>query len=143
MKLAVWCLMSFAAALIAHARAEEPPASTVRGYFAALEHKDFRGALSLTSGQALDRTRGLLGTLASEAARHHADVELKVRQLTLAERTPDDGGVTVDVHFDIDVIGKRWIFRRVARKLSGDAQFVVDVPPSSPPHIVDILGKIE
>jgi hypothetical protein len=143
MKLAVWCLVTLAAALFAHARAEEPPASTVRGYFAALEHKDFRGALSMTSGPALDRTRGLIGTLASEAARHHAEVELKVQKLTLAARAPDDGGVTVDVHFDIDVIGKKWFFRRVARKLSGDAQFVVDAHPSRPPHIVDILGKIE
>src|SRR5262249_22530724 len=139
MRLAWLVLLLILAAPVA--RAEQAPAQAVRGYFAALEHKDWDRALALTSGPALDRTARMLGTLTTEARRHHADFELKVRALRVDERAPAEVGVPVDVRFEIDVIGKKWIFRRLARKLTGYAQFIVE--GESPPRIVAILGKID
>src|SRR5579871_6368092 len=121
-----------------HARAEAP-AETVRGYFAALEHHDFTRALALTSGEAMKRTARMLGALHREAAQHHAEVELKVQQLQIAERA-SGGTAQVDVTFDIDVIGKRWFFRKVARKLTGTAHFYVAT--AAVPRIVAIEGQL-
>jgi hypothetical protein len=104
---------------IAVGHAQEP-ANLVRGYFAALEHKDFSRALSMTAGTAQACTANMVGTLERQAAEHHADVEVKVQRLEVG--SPSNPGM-VPVRFDIDVIGKKWIFRRLARKLSGTATF--------------------
>jgi hypothetical protein len=95
------------------------PSATVRGFFSALERKDYNRALDLTSGEAQARTAKILGALEHEAAQHHAQIELKVKRLEMAVEDVS----TVKVHFDIDVIGKKWLFRKLARTLSGSAQF--------------------
>ena len=138
MKLAA--LLLTASALAPYAARAEAPADTVRGYFQALEHKDFGRALALTEGDAMKRTARMLGTLYREAHAAHADVELKVQKLELAEQK-GEGTIPVEVTFDIDVIGKKWIFKRVARHLTGTAQFYVATASPSP-HIVAITGNL-
>jgi hypothetical protein len=138
-------LLPLVAAPTATAVATESIApGVVRGYFAALERKDFGRALSLTAGSAQERTEHMVGRLNSEAAQHHAQVELRVRSLSVAEQpaAADAESVSVLVNFDIDVIGKKWIFRRVARRLSGTAQFFVE-KETAQPRIVAILGRLE
>lgn len=122
-------------ALASHAWAQEPCA-LVRGYFAALEHKDFARAIRLTEGAAQARTQHMVGTLQQEAAQHHAEVELKVQQLDVRPHT--DGKVKVS--FNIDVIGKKWCFRKVARTLAGIATFKVAINGD---HIERIDGQLE
>src|SRR3954454_24999519 len=115
----------FAQALVVSALAvpmaasAQEPAAVVRGYFAALEKKDFGKALSLTQGSAQQRTTNMVGELNQQAADHHAEVELEVKKLNVKTSTGDN----VTVEFDIDVIGKKWFVRKVAKKLSGQAQF--------------------
>ena len=91
----------------------------VRGYFAALEKKDFNKALALTNGAAQQRTANMVGELESQAAQHHAQVSLKVQKLDVKPAGNDH----VTVNFAIDVIGKKWFMSKVAKKLSGQAQF--------------------
>jgi hypothetical protein len=118
------------------------PTSPVRGYFAALDRQDFGQALALTDGNAQARTSRMVSTLQSEAARHHARVEVKVTRL--AVRSPGAAlpgrGVPVPVQFHIDVIGHKWFFNKVARVLEGDAEFYVD--PNRADRIVDIQGNL-
>ncbi len=116
------------------------PSATVRGFFDALEHRDIPRALALTDGDAALRITELLGHIDAEAARHHAQIELKVRSLRLDERAPDDGVVPVQVSYEIDVIGKKWIFRKLARKLVGTAEFLVD---GRAPRITAIVGRLD
>jgi len=124
--------------LSVHAQGALSAPSVVRGYFAALEHKDFHRALSLTAGAAQERTALMVGTLNREAAQHHAEVELHVTKLEVANPAPAPNGTApVQVSFDIDVIGKKWIFRKVARRLTGQAQFYVAAD-----QIVAIDGRI-
>ncbi len=113
-------LPALGGSLGAHAQCRLAPA-VIRGYFAALERKDFGGALRLTTGGAQARTAHMLGTLERQAAAEHADVELRVRRLDLS---PASVG-PVQVTFDIDVIGRKWLFHKVARTLRGTARFLV------------------
>ncbi|MCU1277967.1 MAG: hypothetical protein JWM53_1513 [bacterium] len=129
------------AAPVARAHAESSPGAAVRGYFQALARQDFGGALALTAGAALARTSHMVDTLKSEAAAHHARVEVKVTNLDVrAPGAPDARGVPVPVAFHIDVVGHKWCFSKVARKLDGEARFYVD--PSRPDRIVAIEGKL-
>jgi hypothetical protein len=116
------------------------PAAAVRGYFAALGRNDFQGALSLTLGAAQERTARMVGTLRQQAAAHRARVELRVKSVEVSPSTAREAGgaVPVDVKFDIDIVGRKWWFSRVARKLAGHAQFYVDDQ-----RIVAIEGKLE
>jgi len=123
-------------ALASSSHAQEP-AALVRGYFAALEKKDFNRAISLTAGAAQSRTQHMVGTLQKEAEQHHAEVELKVQKLDVS---PTDDGQHVKVAFNIDVIGKKWVFKKVARTLSGTAEFKV---ADSGDHIERIDGNLE
>jgi len=125
--------------VLAHA----DPAATVRGYFDALGKNDFPRALSLTAGEAQLRTAHMVGTLKQQAAAAKARVELKVKKVEVLPSPPPgaDGTVPVVVQFDIDVVGKKWIFSRVARKLAGRAQFYVAA--AEPSRIVAIEGRIE
>jgi hypothetical protein len=91
----------------------------VQRWFAALESKDFPKAIALTAGAAQERTEHMVGRLVSEAAAHHADVEVKVKHLDVH----DEGGA-VNATFDIDIVGKKWFFRRVARTIAGKARFL-------------------
>jgi hypothetical protein len=111
-------LVVSALAVPAAASAQEP-AAVVRGYFAALEKKDFTKALALTNGAAQQRTANMVGELESQAAQHHAQVSLKVQKLDVKPAGNDH----VTVNFAIDVIGKKWFMSKVAKKLSGQAQF--------------------
>jgi hypothetical protein len=139
MKLAA-LLIASSLFLPAFARAGNPSV-TVRSFFDALEHKDFDRALAFTGGDAALRITRLFQHIDAEAQAHHAQVEVKVRSLSIAERAPDDSGeIPVEVSYDIDVIGKKWIFRKLARKLTGTAQFYVD---ASEPRIVAIIGRLE
>jgi hypothetical protein len=123
-------------------RATSAP-DTVRGYFAALEQRDFRRALDLTAGTALERTNHMIDRLASEAAAWHAQVEVKVRSLHVEPAgAVGEQPVPVDVSFDIDVIGRKWMFRRLARRLTGTARFLVD-EAAAQPRIVAIVGRID
>jgi hypothetical protein len=45
------------------------------------------------------------------------------------------------VKFTIDVFGKRWIFQKLARTISGQAQF--ELAANSPLRITSIDGKLE
>jgi hypothetical protein len=123
--------------------ARSPSIATVCHYFEALNRNDFGRALSLTAGAAQTRTQQMLGKLKHEADAADAEVELHVRRLAVAERPAAQGGVPVDVVFDIDVVGKRWFFSRVARRLAGTARFLVEPPPSSAPRIVAINGALK
>jgi hypothetical protein len=117
---------------------------TVRGYFEALGKNDFQRALSLTVGAAQERTARMVGSLKSQARAADARVELKVRRLRVAERPERlEAGlpVPVDVDFDIDVVGRKWWFSKIARRLAGTAQFYV--ASSVEPRIVAIEGKLE
>jgi hypothetical protein len=123
--------------------ARSPSIATVCHYFEALNRNDFGSALSLTAGAAEARTQQMLGKLKHEADKADARVELHVRKLAVAERAPTHGAVPVDVVFDIDVVGKRWFFSRVARKLAGTARFLVEPAPTSAPRIVAINGALQ
>jgi hypothetical protein len=115
----------------------QEPAALVRGYFQALEKKDFGKALALTIGGAKAQTQHMVGTLEQEAAAHHAEVELKVKKLDVQ---PHGDGRGVEVDFAIDVVGKKWFLHKVARKLSGKAEFKV---AQNGDHIEAIDGNIE
>lgn len=141
MRLAAALLLVAFTMLALPARASGAPASTVRSFFAALERRDFGGALQLTEGAASSVIGNMLDMLRNEAARQHVNVELRVRSLRVTERGGDGNGATpVDVAYDIDVIGKKWIFQKVARRLSGTASFYVD---DHAPRIVAIVGMLE
>lgn len=117
------------------ARAQSDHAPTViRGYFAALERKDFGRALELTTGSAETRTRHMVGDLERQAADHHADVQVHVRRLDVNPLAD-----TVEVTFAIDIIGKKWMFSKVARRLEGTAHFSV----GDDDRIVAIDGQLE
>ena len=135
----------FAAATVAaplsSGHAEPGPAAAVRGYFRALGRQDFSGAIALTDGAAQARTSSMVGQLKSEAAAHNARVEVKVTTLEVrAPGQPDERGVPVPVAFHIDVVGHKWCFSKVARKLDGEARFYVD--PARPDRIVAIEGRL-
>ena len=108
----------------------------MRGYFRALDRQDFSAALALTDGAAQTRTSQMVDTLKCEAAAHNARVEVRVTTLDVRTRgEPDERGVPVPVAFHIDVVGHKWCFSKVARKLAGVARFYVDTaqPAASPP----------
>ena len=138
----------FAAATVAaplagaHAEtAQTAPTAAVRGYFRALARQDFSGAIALTDGAAQTRTSHMVDKLKSEAAAHNARVEVKVTTLEVrAPGQPDERGVPVPVAFHIDVVGHKWCFSKVARKLDGEARFYVD--PARPDRIVAIEGRL-
>jgi len=137
-------LLAALSCITAHAEPSADPAATVRGYFAALGANDFQRALSLTQGDAQARTERMVGTLHRQAAAAHARVELKVRKVEVsrsAAQTAEGTPVPVEVRFVIEVIGKKWIFSRVARKLAGRAQFLV-ASASPEPRIISIEGKL-
>jgi hypothetical protein len=141
MKLAAAILLVIGLVTLAPPARASAPASTVRSFFAALERRDFGGALALTEGAAAGVITSMLDAINSEAARRHVDVELRVRSLRVTERGADGSGQTpVDVAYDIDVIGKKWIFHKVARHLSGTASFYVD---DRAPRIVAIVGMLD
>lgn len=141
MKLAVALMLALAFVPDATAADARPPSQTVRGFFSALEQHDFRGALALTEGKAAEVIHDLIQGIERQAARQHAAVELRVRELRLSEPASDVAGQNpVDVRFQIDVVGKKWMFSRVARTLSGSARFYVD---DKAPRIVAIVGQLE
>lgn len=113
MRLAATLLLVAFTTLALPARASSAPASTVRSFFAALERRDFGGALQLTEGAASAVINNMLD---------------------------GNGATPVDVAYDIDVIGKKWLFHKVARHLSGTASFYVD---DHGPRIVAIVGMLE
>jgi hypothetical protein len=126
---------------VALAHAEPNPCAAVRGYFAALGRQDFGGALALTNGSAQARTSTMLDQLKHEAAANHARVDVKVTRLDVrAPGEPDARGLPVPVAFHIDVVGHKWCFSKVARKLDGEARFYFD--PAHPDRIVAIEGRI-
>jgi hypothetical protein len=121
----------------AHSQSGPEACDTVRGYFDALGHNDFQRALSFTAGAAQERTANMVGTLHQQAAAANAKVELKVTRVEVSPPAVDNG--PVDVSFHIDVIGKKWIFKKVARTLSGRAQFYL---AADAPRIVAIEGRL-
>ena len=125
--------------LVSHA--EPTPTTAVRDYFQALGRQDFSRAIALTDGAAQTRTSRMVETLKSEAAAHHARVEVSVTHLDVrSPGAPEARGVPVPVLFHIDVVGKKWCFSKVARTLDGEARFYID--PSRPDRIVAIEGRI-
>jgi hypothetical protein len=94
----------------------------VRAYFSALAERDFGGALRMTTGAALQRTHDILVDLERRAAERRAHVDLEVRHLELRP----SGNGAVDARFAIDVVGKKWMFSKVARRLFGTARFYVN-----------------
>jgi hypothetical protein len=125
---------------LAFAHAE--PADAVKGYFQALDRQDFSRALAYTDGAAKGRTSRMVETLKSEAAQHNARVEVKVKRLDVrSPGAPEPGrGVPVPVAFHIDVVGHKFCFSKVARKLDGEARFYID--PARPDRIVAIEGNL-
>lgn len=135
---AVLLAASLFAVPLASAADAEPPSETVRGYFDALGRQDFTRALSLTSGAAQKRTEKMVGDLRQQAAAAHAQVELKVTRVDVDDAVTD--GDSVKVSFHIDVIGKKWMFKKVARRLEGTAHFRVE--GAAEPRIVAIDGQL-
>jgi hypothetical protein len=128
--------------LAPRAHAESRPIRAVRHFFQALDRQDFGGALALTDGAAQADTSRMVSALQTEAARAHAHVEVKVTRLAFEPpRAPEARGVPVPVRFHIDVIGKKWMFQRVARTLDGDARFYVD--PARLDRIIAIEGALQ
>lgn len=138
MKLAACLAVLLALPFGGASRAAGAPSAreVVRGWFQAIAHQDFDGALALTRGPAQASTAAVVGALTACAARHHAALEVKVNHLELA--APPAAGRTVTAIFDIDVIGKKWFFR-AAKKLQGVARFRV----AGDARIVAIDGSIE
>jgi hypothetical protein len=130
-------LLLFSMLAPAHSQSGPDAVLTVRGYFDALGHNDFQRALSFTAGAAQERTANMVGTLKQQAAAANANVELKVKRVDVSLPVADNG--PVDVAFDIDVIGKKWIFKKVAKKIAGHAQFYV---ATDAPRIVAIEGRL-
>jgi hypothetical protein len=124
-------------------RAECDATTAVRGYFSALNRQDFGGALALTDGAAQASTSNMVNQLKSEAAAHHARVELKVTRVDVRPPGVEEPGrgVPVPVQFQIDVVGHKFCFKKVARKLEGFARFWVD--PARRDRIVAIDGKLD
>src|SRR4051812_21707910 len=115
------------AAPVALAHAEAGPSAAVRGYFQALGRPDFCSAIAMTDGAAQASTSTMVDKLKSEAAAHHAKVDVKVTKLDVsAPGTPDARGLPVPVAFHIDVVGHKWCFSKVARQLDGEARFYFD-----------------
>ena len=138
---AVFTSVSFA---VGPAHAESSSSATVKRYFDALGKNDFKRALALTAGAAQERTARMVGTLQKQAHDHDAGVTLRVRALLVTERPAAAlaaGPIPVDVTFDIDVVGHKWIFSKVARKLAGKAQFFL--APDDDQHIVAIEGNLQ
>jgi len=81
--------------------------------------------------------------LRSEAAAHHARVELKVKRLDVrdAGAAEPGRGVPIPVAFHIDIVGHRWCFSKIARQLDGEARFYLD--PERPDRIVAIEGRLD
>jgi hypothetical protein len=123
--------------------AETDPAAAVRCYFQALDRQDFSKALALTDGDAQAQTSHMVSTLKSEAAAAHARVEVQVKKVDVRElgAAEPGRGVPVAVQFHIDVVGKKWCFAKVARRLQGQAKFWVD--PARAAKIVAIDGNLE
>jgi hypothetical protein len=135
----IFAAVTVAAPFASHG--EAGPSAAVRGYFQALGRQDFSRAIALTDGSAQTRTSRMVATLKSEAAAHHAQVEVKVTGLDVrSPGEPDSRGVPVPVAFHIDVVGHKWCFSKVARTLEGEARFYVD--PSRPGRIVAIEGRL-
>jgi hypothetical protein len=141
------CLLAAALATVATfattaAHANEDPAAAVRGYFSALNRQDFGGAIALTDGDAHARTNRMVDQLKQEAAAHHARVEVKVTKVDVrAPGVAEPGrGVPVPVQFHIDVVGHKWCFNKVARKLDGTARFWINA--ERPDRIVAIEGHL-
>src|SRR5262249_55049450 len=129
------------AAPFAHARCEAPAAAAVRSYFQSLDRQDFSGAIARTDGSAQQCTARMVNKLKSEAAAHHAKVEVKVTKIDVREPgAPHARGVPVPVAFHRDVVGKKWCFSKVARTPDGEARFWVD--PAHPDRIVAIEGRL-
>jgi hypothetical protein len=122
----------------AHAGATD----AVTGYFEALDRQDFSRALAYTDGDAKGRTSRMVEKLKSEAAQNNARVEVKVKRLDVSSPgVAEPGrGVPVPVAFRIDVVGHKWCFSKVARKLDGEARFYLD--PAHPDRIVAIEGSL-
>jgi hypothetical protein len=128
---------------VARADSASDPTATVRGYFEALAKNDYQRALALTQGAAQRRTATMVGALEKAAKAADAHVELKVRRVLVGPpptRIEQGLPVPVDVTFDIDVVGKKWHFSKVARKLAGKAQFLV---AGSAARILAIDGALE
>ena len=121
--------------LVPLARAQEPT-SLVRGWFAAVVERNQSRALALTEGSAAQRTADMLDKLKNQEAEHNAEVELKLQKLDVEAGAND----TVKVEFAIDVIGRKWMFKKVARKLTGRAEFTL---AESGEHIARIDGNLE
>ena len=119
------------------------PSDVVRCYFQALDRQDFSRALAYTDGDAKGRTWRMVEKLRSEAAAHHARVEVKVKRLDVrtASAVEPGRGVAVPVAFHIDVVGHKWCFSKIARQLDGEARFYFD--PERPDRIVAIEGRLD
>jgi hypothetical protein len=119
------------------------PNDAVHAYFAALDRQDFSRALAYTDGDAKGRTWRMVEKLRSEAAAHHARVELKVKRLDVrdAGAAEPGRGVPIPVAFHIDIVGHRWCFSKIARQLDGEARFYLD--PERPDRIVAIEGRLD
>ena len=98
---------------------------------------------ALTQGSAKARTSSMIDRLKKEAAEHHVNVEVRVKHLDVrTPGPPEPRGVPVPVAFDIEVIGKKWCFSRIALRLNGEARFYVD-PARPDDRIVAIDGRLD
>jgi hypothetical protein len=137
----LFAVFALAAPVVA-AHAEAAPTDAVRTYFQALDRQDFGKALAICAGDAQQQTSTMVNKLRNEAAAHNAKVEVRVKHLDVRSAgSPEARGVPVSVAFHIDVVGKKWCFSKVARKLDGQARFFVD--PARPDRIVAIDGRLD
>jgi hypothetical protein len=116
-----------AGVLVATGARAAAPCDTVRSFFAALGRHDFSGALGMTAGPAATTLGGVFGAAEQQAARAHAALEVEVRDLHVTEGVPDAAGRTpVDVHYEVNVFGKKLFFKSLVKRIVGSSQFVVD-----------------
>jgi hypothetical protein len=79
--------------------------------------------------------------LKREAKKNQARVEVRVTRIDVQKPGAAEArGVPVPVQFHIDVVGHKWCFSKVARRLDGKARFYVDA--AKPDKIVAIEGQL-
>jgi hypothetical protein len=106
--------------------AESSASDVVRGFFSALDREDFAGALGRTVGDARMRTAQMVHRITSEAARKHVGFDVITRKIDVSDR----GLGKVSAQFEIDIVARFLMFKRVVRKIAGVASFDVDLPSS-------------
>ncbi len=116
---------------------EGSPTELVRGFFSALDRGDFAGAIGRTVGSARDRTSDWVAELKRQSASKHVGLDVVTRKIEVA----DAGGGKVSAAFDLEIVARFLFVKRVVRRLTGEAHFLVDVPKRQITWIDGVLSR--